>query len=117
LVGRWRGKASREKKTVVPTERDRPSVVGARERFADEVRAVTPSRFVFLDETGTHTYMTPYSPDLNAIELCWSKFKGFLKAIGARKHATLREAIGRVAREIRAPGAVAWNHHFLAQLE
>lgn len=197
---------------MVPTERDRPSVLAARERFAEEVRAVTPSRFVFLDETGTHIsmtrdhgwaprgqrvhgrvprnrgkvttvigaltydgleavmaveggttaavfrrfvdehllpvlhpedvvvmdnlgahhatgireaieacgarvlYMPPYSPDLNAIELCWSKFKGLLKAVGARTNAALRKAIRSVARDIRASDAVAWIDYVVAQL-
>jgi transposase len=197
----------------VSSERDRPSVALARERFAEEVRDVTASRLVFLDETGTHIsmtrehgwaprgervfgrvprnrgtvttvigaltydglealmaveggtsaavfqrfvdehlvpilrpddvvvmdnlgahhatgireaieahgarvlYMPAYSPDLNAIELCWSKFKTILKSVGARTGATLREAIRRAARHIRPRDAVAWIDHVLAQLK
>jgi transposase len=29
-------------------------------------------------------YLPPYSPDMNPIELCWSKLKGLLREFGAR---------------------------------
>lgn len=31
-------------------------------------------------------YLPPYSPDLNPIELCWSKFKAILKQTAARTY-------------------------------
>jgi transposase len=34
-------------------------------------------------------YMPPYSPDLNPIELCWSKLKSVLRTLGARTRKTL----------------------------
>ncbi len=56
-------------------------------------------------------YMPPYSPDLNPIELCWSKLKGNLKALGARTVATLYEFIEVAADLITGQDARAWFTH------
>jgi transposase len=40
-------------------------------------------------------YLPPYSPDLNPIELCWSKIKALLREFGARTHDALDDAIRR----------------------
>jgi transposase len=105
------------------------------QRFVDEhlVPILRPDDVVVMDNLGAHhatgireaieahgarvLYMPAYSPDLNAIELCWSKFKTILKSVGARTGATLREAIRRAARHIRPRDAVAWIDHVLAQLK
>ncbi len=50
--------AGREKKCVVPLERDCASVIAARECFAVPVASVPLHRLVFLDETGSHIAMT-----------------------------------------------------------
>ncbi len=104
-------------------------------RFVDEhlTPVPPPDDVVVVDGLGAHRatvireaieargarvlYMPGYSPDLNAIELCWSKFKWLLKAAGARPSATLRKAIARVARQVRSRDAVAWIDHVLAQLK
>ncbi len=38
-------------------------------------------------------YLSPYSPDFNPIENCWSKVKEFLRSIAARSREALDEAI------------------------
>ena len=39
-------------------------------------------------------YLPPYSPDLNPIEMIWSKVKGLLRTIAARTVDALHEAFG-----------------------
>lgn len=56
-------------------------------------------------------YMPPYSPDLNPIELCWSKFKELLRALGARTRVQLRETIATAAAFITRRDALAWFRH------
>jgi transposase len=38
-------------------------------------------------------YLSPYSPDFNPIENCWSKVKAFLRSVGARSREALDQAI------------------------
>ncbi len=38
-------------------------------------------------------YLSPYSPDFNPIENCWSKVKAFLRSVAARSREALDEAI------------------------
>lgn len=47
-------------------------------------------------------YLPPYSPDLNPIELCWSKFKALLKQAAARTYETLSEAVSDALKKITA---------------
>ena len=39
-------------------------------------------------------YLSPYSPDFNPIENCWSKLKAYLRKVAARSRELLEEAIG-----------------------
>ena len=187
-----------KKKSPHASERDTPEVQEERREFAEEVEPIEPKRFVFVDETGVTTAMTPaygratvearpfevsapaswetvtviaalgldgvrapfafpgsvnaatflgyvervlvpalhrgdvvvfdnlsshlspevfeaieragasvlplppYSPDFNPIEEMFSKFKEFLRRVGARAKAHLYDAIGEGLREIRA---------------
>lgn len=50
-------------------------------------------------------YLPPYSPDLNPIEMIWSKVKGLLRTIAARTVATLHDAFG-VAFAAVTPGDI-----------
>lgn len=59
----------------------------------------------------TIAYMPPYSPDLNPIELCWSKLKTLLKMFGARTESALRQAIEVAADFITRADAKAWLLH------
>jgi transposase len=56
-------------------------------------------------------FLPPYSPDLNPIEMCWSKVKTFLRAAAARTYEKLSEAIGAAIREITALDAQNWIRH------
>ena len=38
-------------------------------------------------------YLSPYSPDFNPIENCWSKLKAYLREVAARSRELLEEAI------------------------
>jgi transposase len=71
-----------------------------------------------IEATGARVlFMPPYSPDLNAIELCWSKFKGVLRRIGARTVVTLRQAVRRATAQIRQEDAVAWIDFVAGQVK
>jgi transposase len=77
--------------------------VGARK--PENVRRLIKSRGARL------LFLPPYSPDLNPIELCWSKLKGLLKEFGARTRAALDEAIRRAMDLVGADDARAWFDH------
>jgi transposase len=196
-----------KKKAIVPTERDRASVIAARAAFVEKLRLVPLHQLVFLDETGSHVamtrshgrgpagarvmgrvprnrgvvttvlgaiarrgltalmtvhggtskevfmtfvrehlvptlrrgdvvvmdnlgahhahgiraaieaagasvvYMPPYSPDLNPIELCWSKLKQLLRSLGARSVKDLWETVQFVGDFITRRDAVGWFRH------
>ncbi len=59
----WRGlkklDITRKKKTLHATERDSLEIQEERRLFLDEVESIEPKRFVFVDETGVTTAMTP----------------------------------------------------------
>jgi transposase len=91
------------------------------------VRKLRPGDIVVLDNLGAHKpetvrrlieaagarllFLPPYSPDLNPIELCWSKLKAALKDFGARTRDALDEAIKRAMDLIGADDAAAWFKH------
>ncbi len=91
------------------------------------VRKLRPGDIVVLDNVGAHKtpnvrrliaaagasvlYLPPYSPDLNPIELCWSKLKAILKELGARTHDALDAAIRRAMDLIGRSDAVGWFKH------
>lgn len=56
-------------------------------------------------------YLPPYSPDLNPIEVCWSKFKTLLKQAAARSYETLSEAISEALKKITAADIKNWTRH------
>jgi len=56
-------------------------------------------------------YLPPYSPDLNPIEMCWSKFKALLKQTAARTYDTLSEAISNALEKITAADTENWVRH------
>ncbi len=91
------------------------------------LRELKPGDIVVLDNVGAHKtsdvrrlieaaearvlYLPPYSPDLNPIELCWSKLKALLKEFGARTHGALDDAIRRAMDLIDGADAAAWFDH------
>jgi transposase len=56
-------------------------------------------------------YMPPYSPDLNPIELCWSKLKQELKSLGARTVVQLEQMIEAAGDFITRSDARGWFRH------
>ena len=56
-------------------------------------------------------YLPPYSPDLNPIELAWSKLKALLREFGARTRDALDDAIRRAMDLIDGADAAAWFAH------
>jgi len=91
------------------------------------LRKLKPGDIVVLDNVGAHRtaevrrlihgagahvlYLPPYSPDLNPIELCWSKLKALLREFGARTHDALDDAIRRAMDLIDRSDASAWFGH------
>lgn len=56
-------------------------------------------------------YLPPYSPDLNPIELLWSKLKTFLKKRKARTYDTLFDAIKLAFERITPDDISGWFKH------
>ena len=56
----------------------------------------------------TARFLPPYSPDLNPIEMMWSKVKALLRAAEARTHPDLIAAIGQALCAVTSQDAVNW---------
>jgi transposase len=56
-------------------------------------------------------YLPPYSPDLNPIELAWSKFKHYLRTAKSRTAEALDRAVMEALQTITADNAAAWFRH------
>lgn len=60
---------------------------------------------------GTLVFLPPYSPDLNPIELCWSKVKNYLRSAAARTRDTLNQAIAEAMALVSQTDCNAWFRH------
>jgi transposase len=99
------------------------------EVFQAYVRAVLvpslrPGDIVVMDNLGAHKndrtlaliaaagaevrFLPAYSPDLNPIEMMWSKVKALLRKAGARTHQDLLLAIAAALRAVTAQDALGW---------
>jgi len=56
-------------------------------------------------------YLPPYSPDLNPIELLWSKMKSFLKKTKARTYDSLIDAVNLALESITTKDISGWFKH------
>jgi transposase len=56
-------------------------------------------------------YLPPYSPDLNPIEMIWSKVKSVLRTLAARTFDELEEAIVVALRAVSASDAINCIRH------
>lgn len=56
-------------------------------------------------------YLPPYSPDLNPIELCWSKVKTFLRAAKAKTAESLLSAVHDALVSVTSSDTRAWFRH------
>jgi transposase len=89
--------------------------------------ALRPGQIVFLDNLGAHLakgvrevieargaqlrYLPPYSPDLNPIELAFSKLKARLRQAAARTPEALEAAIQEALAALTAGDAAGWFTH------
>jgi transposase len=53
-------------------------------------------------------YLPPYSPDLNPIEMMWSKIKAYLRKAKARTKAMLEVAIAQALNSVTISDILAW---------
>lgn len=91
------------------------------------VPVLRPGQVVVLDNLSAHKaaevreaieaagcrllYLPPYSPELNPIELCWSKLKTLLRTAAARNKEALEAALATVIEQITAADARGWSAH------
>lgn len=59
----------------------------------------------------TVLFLPPYSPELNAIEECWSKIKNFIRRLAPRTREALHDAIRQAFRIVTAADARGWIGH------
>ena len=65
-----------------------------------------------IEQAGAQVLFLPaYSPDLNPIELMWSKVKNFLRDAEARTEEQLIKAIGQALARITPKDALNWFAH------
>ena len=71
-----------------------------------------PAVFEAIERAGASVLpLPPYSPDYTPIEEMFSKFKGFLRRVGARAKEHLYDAIGEGLREVTAQDILGWFRH------
>jgi len=56
-------------------------------------------------------YLPPYSPDLNPIEMMWSKMKAYLRKMKARTKKSLETTIAEALNLISVSDILAWYAH------
>jgi transposase len=71
-----------------------------------------PAVFEAIERAGASVLpLPPYSPDFTPIEEMFSKFKEFLRRIGARAKEHLYDAIGEGLREVTIQDILGWFRH------
>ena len=94
------------------------------------VPVLRPGQVVVLDNLGAHlrpkvrelveatgallVYLPPYSPDLNPIELMFSKLKAALRALAARTCESVLAALHQALDAVTPSDAQGWFQHVLA---
>lgn len=56
-------------------------------------------------------FLSPYSPDFNPIENCWSKIKEFLTSQESRTYQQLNQAISEAIKNVTDDDIVGWFTH------
>ena len=64
-----------------------------------------------LDAGATYLFLPPYSPDMNPIELAWSKLKALLRSFEARTREALDEAVALAMDLITPHDCAGWFRH------
>src|SRR3954468_12174048 len=73
---------------------------------------LSPEVFEAIERAGASVLpLPPYSPDFNPIEEMFSKFKEFLRRVGARAKEHLYDAIGEGLREVTPQDILGWFGH------
>jgi transposase len=73
---------------------------------------IQPAVFEAIERAGASVLrLPPYSPDFNPIEEMFSKFKGFLRRVGARAKEHLYEAISDGLKEVTSADILGWFRH------
>lgn len=68
-----------------------------------------------IEEKGAKlVFLPPYSPELNPIELAWSKIKALLKKYKARTREALDSAIAAAIDKITRGDLANWYHHCMS---
>jgi transposase len=94
---------------LAPALRARPEVLVAMDNLAPHKAAAARAAF---DRAGlTHRYLPAYSPDMNPIELAWSKLKGRLRTVAPRTIEALNDALPDALDAITPDDARAWFRH------
>ena len=89
--------------------------------------SLKPGDIVIMDNLGAHknketielielagakvVFLPPYSPDLNPIEMMWSKVKAILRKLEARDADELIDAIGEALAKITPKDVLGWFTH------
>ena len=96
-----------------------PSLCEGQVVVMDNLGAHRPGRIRELIEArGADVVFVPsYSPDLNPIELAFSKIKTILRKLGARTHEALLEAIEEALSKVSPADAAGWFDHCGYQVE
>jgi transposase len=79
----------------------------------DNVGAHKPTRILqrIMDAGASFLFLPPYSPDLNPIEMMWSKLKGLLRSAGALTRDTLDAAIAAAMERVTLSDLLGWFTH------
>jgi transposase len=73
---------------------------------------LSPEVFEAIERAGASVLpLPPYSPDFNPIEEMFSKFKEFLRRVGARAKEHLYDAIGEGLQEVTPQDILGWFRH------
>ena len=89
---------------LLPALRGRPDVMVV----MDDLGKAAQVRNALEAAKVAYRYLPSYSPDLNPIEPCWSKFKGRLRARAARTLEALEAELGPALATITAQDAHGW---------
>ena len=108
---------------------DGPTNTAVFQAYVREILVPTlrPGDIVVMDNLGAHKnaatlalitaagaqprFLPAYSPDLNPIEMMWSKVKALLRAAAARSAAALLQAISQALAKVTAADAKNWFAH------
>ncbi len=89
--------------------RERPDAVVVMDNLAAHKAACVRAA---LDKAGiSYRYLPAYSPDMNPIELAWSKLKALLRTVGARSREALEQAIPGALATVTSRNAHGWFRH------